>query len=145
MLTATGTPHRAAALEDVYLPSLLLDLADRVHIDAHPSDDPVTRLRAYDAEHHSALTETLAAWLDNFGDVIAASAAIHVHSNTFRYRLKRLAQVSGFDPGDPAARFEAMLHLRLTPPVARGTTSSRLTQPARHQRKEQGETEGTGP
>ncbi|MEU6977922.1 hypothetical protein [Streptomyces sp. NPDC046371] len=63
VLTATGTPHRAAALKDIYLPSLLLGLADQVHIDAHPSDCPVTRPRAYDAEHHSALTETLARFL----------------------------------------------------------------------------------
>ncbi|MER8047689.1 helix-turn-helix domain-containing protein [Streptomyces sp. NPDC094032] len=145
VLTAAGTPHRSAALKDVYLPSLLLDLADQVHIDAHPSDDPVNRLRAYDAEHHSALTETLAAWLDNFGDVIAASAAVHVHSNTFRYRLKRLVQVSGFDPTDPAARFEAMLHLRLTPPAPPGAAPSRPAPAARHQRKGPGETEAARP
>ncbi|MEV0452113.1 helix-turn-helix domain-containing protein [Streptomyces sp. NPDC050600] len=145
VLTATGTPHRTAALKDVYLSSLLLDLADQVHTDAHPPDDPVTRLRAYDAEHHSALTETLAAWLDNFGDVIAASAAIHVHSNTFRYRLKRLVQVSGFDPGDPTARFEAMLHLRLTPPAPRGTAPAHPARAARHHRKGLGEADATGP
>lgn len=115
------------------------------HIDAHPPDDPVTHLRAYDAEHHSALTETLAAWLDNFGDVIAASAAIHVHSNTFRYRLKRLIQVSGFDPGDPTARFEAMLHLRLAPPAPPGATPSRPAQGASRQWKRLGKSEATGP
>ncbi|MEV2253806.1 helix-turn-helix domain-containing protein [Streptomyces sp. NPDC050147] len=32
-----------------------------------------------------------------FGDVISASAAMHVHPNTFRYRLKRLSKVSGID------------------------------------------------
>lgn len=71
------------------------------------------RLRAHDAQHHTAFSETLAAWLDSFGDVIAAAAAVHVHPNTFRYRLKRLAEIAGFDLSDPNARFEAMLQLRL--------------------------------
>ncbi|WP_307813911.1 helix-turn-helix domain-containing protein [Streptomyces sp. N35] len=95
--------------------ALLLELADRIAADGGPPDNPIVRLRAYDAEHGTTLTETLAAWLDAFGDVISASAAMHVHPNTFRYRLKRLATVSGLDLSTPEARFEAMLHLRLAP------------------------------
>ena len=36
-----------------------------------------------------------------------------VHVNTFRYRLRRLAAVSGIDLGDPEQRFAAMLQLRV--------------------------------
>ncbi|NRQ38284.1 helix-turn-helix domain-containing protein [Nonomuraea sp. NN258] len=106
----------AARLSDVWVAALLVDVADRVAAEDDPPAGPVTRLRAYDAEHGTALTQTLAAWLDTFGDVIAAAAAVHVHPNTFRYRLRRLAEVGGIDLTDPEARFEAMLHLRLTPP-----------------------------
>jgi DNA-binding PucR family transcriptional regulator len=60
-------------------------------------DGPVVRLREYDRRHNTAFTETLAAWLDIFGDVIAA-AAVHVHPNTFRYRLKRPAEMAGLQP-----------------------------------------------
>lgn len=51
--------------------------------------------------------------LDAFGDVPAASAALFVHPNTFRYRLRRLAEVSGIDLTDPEQRFAAMLQLRV--------------------------------
>ncbi len=64
---------------------------------------PVARLSAYDAEHGTNLVETLRAWLDAFGDVAAASAAMFVHANTFRYRLRRLTEVSGIDLTDPEA------------------------------------------
>ncbi|MEV0091246.1 helix-turn-helix domain-containing protein [Streptomyces sp. NPDC050738] len=105
---------RTARLADVYVDALLLELTDRIAADGGgPPDGPLVRLRAYDAEHNTALTETLAAWLDTFGDVIAASAAMHVHPNTFRYRLKRLSEVSGLDLATSGARFEAMLQLRL--------------------------------
>lgn len=108
--------RRSARLADVHVASLLEELRERLAAEDDIPDGPVVRLRAYDARHHTALTRTLAAWLDTFGDVPAAAAAVHVHPNTFRYRLKRLAEVAGIDLDDPEARFEAMLHLRLEPP-----------------------------
>ncbi|MYW01420.1 helix-turn-helix domain-containing protein, partial [Streptomyces sp. SID3343] len=104
---------RVARLRDVYVSSLLVDVADRVVAAADVPQGPVGRLRAYDAEHDTHLTETLAAWLDTFGDVNAAATAVHVHANTFRYRLRRLSEVGGIDLADPDARFDAMFHLRL--------------------------------
>jgi DNA-binding PucR family transcriptional regulator len=35
-----------------------------------------------------------------------------VHANTFRYRLRRLTEVSGIDLTDQEQRFAAMLQLR---------------------------------
>jgi DNA-binding PucR family transcriptional regulator len=49
--------------------------------------------------------------------VIAASAAMYVHPNTFRYRLRRLAEVGGIDLSDPDARFSVMLQLRIFTPA----------------------------
>ena len=116
VLCSGRSPRRAALISDVYIASLLDELTDRMAAEADLPDGPVVRLRAYDAKHNTALTETLAAWLSTFGDVIAASAAVHIHPNTFRYRLKRLSTVAGLDLTDPEARFEAMVHLRLSPP-----------------------------
>ncbi|MFI6599651.1 PucR family transcriptional regulator [Nonomuraea sp. NPDC050536] len=79
----------------------------------HRLDGPVDRLRAYDAAHGGRLVPTLRSWLDSFGDVPAASAAVHVHPNTFRYRLRRLTEIGGIDLADPDQRFAAMLFLRL--------------------------------
>jgi hypothetical protein len=116
VLSSGRSPGRAALFSEVYIASLLHELTDRMAAEEILPDGPVVRLRAYDARHGTALTDTLAAWLGTFGDVTAASAAVHVHPNTFRYRLKRLTEVSGIDLTDPEARFEAMVHLRLTPP-----------------------------
>jgi DNA-binding PucR family transcriptional regulator len=38
-----------------------------------------------------------------------------VHPNTFRYRLRRLAEVAGIDLDDPEDRFAVLLQLRLFP------------------------------
>ena len=74
---------------------------------------PIARLAAYDEKHGANLVDTLRAWLDRFGDVIASAADVHVHPNTFRYRLRRIAEIGGIDLDDPEARFGAMLQLRV--------------------------------
>ncbi|WP_433064969.1 PucR family transcriptional regulator [Dactylosporangium sp. CS-033363] len=113
VLAGGRSRRQVAELSEVYVATLLDALADQIAAEPDIPDGPVVRLRAHDAEHHTAFTETLAAWLDSFGDVIAAAAAVHVHPNTFRYRLKRIAELSGIDLADPGDRFEAMLQLRL--------------------------------
>ncbi|MGW7276048.1 PucR family transcriptional regulator [Streptomyces sp. NPDC054864] len=115
VLGSGRSPLQAARFPDVYVASLLVELADRVAAEDGLPDGPVVRLRAYDAEHNTGLTETLEAWLATFGDVITAAAAVHIHPNTFRYRLRRLAEVAGLDLTDPEARFETMLQLRIVP------------------------------
>jgi sugar diacid utilization regulator len=107
--------RRVASLTDVYSEALLMELRDLAAAHGDIQAGPVARLLAYDAAHGATLAGTLRAWLDAFGDVPAASAAMFVHPNTFRYRLRRLAQVSGIDLTDPDQRFAAMLQLRIAP------------------------------
>jgi DNA-binding PucR family transcriptional regulator len=114
--SGSGAGRRAALLADVHVEALLLELQDLVAARGDRPTGPVARLLEYDEQHQAHLVETLRAWLDAFGDVIAASAAVHVHPNTFRYRLRRLAEVGGFDMTDPEARFAAMLQLRVVAP-----------------------------
>ncbi|WP_433263381.1 PucR family transcriptional regulator [Actinosynnema sp. CS-041913] len=116
VLRSGAGPRRVARLADVEVEVLLLELRDLIAAQGDPPAGPIARLLAYDREHGGNLVETLRAWLDAFGDVVAASAAMYVHPNTFRYRLRRLAEVGGIDLSDPDARFAAMLHLRLMPP-----------------------------
>lgn len=114
--TGRGT-QRVARLADVHVETLLLELRDLIEARGDQPTGPIARLVAYDREHNTNLVETLRAWLDAFGDVIAAAAAVYVHPNTFRYRLRRLAEVGALDLDDPEARFAAMLQLRVvTPP-----------------------------
>jgi hypothetical protein len=111
-----GGPQRVARLIDVHTEAMLLELRDTVAARGDAPSGPVAKLLAYDAEHAASLVETLAAWLDAFGDVVAAAAALHVHPNTFRYRLRRLADLGAFDLTDPDARLGAMLQLRVFSP-----------------------------
>lgn len=125
--TGNGSGHRVALLADVHVEALVLELRDLVAAHGDRPTGPTARLFAYDSEHNTSLVETLRAWLDAFGDVVAASAAMYVHPNTFRYRLRRLTEVSGIDLTDPEARFAAMLQLRVVSPAPSG----RDTQPRR--------------
>jgi hypothetical protein len=108
----SGGGRRVARLADVHAEALLMELRDLAAAHGDRPTGPVARLSEYDAEHGTNLVDTLRAWLDAFGDVAAASAAMFVHTNTFRYRLRRLAEVSGIDLADPEQRFAAMLQLR---------------------------------
>jgi hypothetical protein len=107
---------RVARLEDVQTESLLLELRDLVAARADRPVGPLARLIEYDERNSSHLVETLEAWLDCFGDVSAASTLLFVHPNTFRYRLRRLAEISGLDLSNPEERFSVMLLLRILAP-----------------------------
>ncbi|MEU5518393.1 PucR family transcriptional regulator [Streptomyces griseoaurantiacus] len=115
VLLAAGRGRRVATLEDVHIDALLLDLADLAAARGDRPTAAIARLLDHDARHGSRLVHTLRCWLDAFGDVPAASARAHVHPNTFRYRLGRLAEVGELDLKDPDQRFAAMLQLRLLP------------------------------
>ncbi|WP_166353106.1 helix-turn-helix domain-containing protein [Phytoactinopolyspora limicola] len=114
VLRAGRSTSRVARAEDVQTASLLLELGDLMAAERQQLTGPVARLAAYDTRHRAEMVETLRAWLDAFGDVARAAAVMHVHPNTFRYRLRRLSQIGGIDLDDAEARFAAMLELRLT-------------------------------
>ena len=125
VLRAAGrAERRVARLADVHAEALLTELRDLAAAHGDRPTGPVARLSAYDAEHGTNLVETLRAWLDAFGDVAGASAAMFVHANTFRYRLRRLTEVSGIDLTDPEQRFAAMLQLRAVYPAGHGHPGS---------------------
>ena len=106
------THRRVARLPDVHTESLLLELRDLAAARGERLQGPIARLLEYDERNDSNLTESLAAWLDAFGDVRAAAATLFIHSNTLRYRLHRVEEISDLDLTDPDQRFAAMLQLR---------------------------------
>lgn len=110
VLRADVVDTQVARLEDVHAESLLLELTGAAR---DVPSGPLARLMAYDETHQASLVDTLRAWLDAMGDVTAASAAMFVHQNTFRYRLRRVAEVGRLDLDDPSARFAVQLQLRL--------------------------------
>lgn len=111
VLRETSRGGRAARLDDVYLETVLGRLREVLDDDEERSYGPVARLISYDAENKTELTGSLRAYLEAFGDVSRAAAAMHVHPNTFRYRLRRIREVSGLDLEDSRARLAALVQL----------------------------------
>ena len=112
VLRAGVLDQQVAVLEEVQVEALLLELSDLIPQADLPSG-AIARITGYDRDHQANLTETLHAWLDAFGDVAVAAEAMYVHPSTFRYRLRRAAEVGRIDLGDPSARLSAMIQLRL--------------------------------
>ncbi|MFB7997361.1 PucR family transcriptional regulator [Streptomyces sp. NPDC056002] len=104
--------RRVARYSEVQVDALLLDIGDLLHNEGGLLDGPIQQLRTYDQGNGTALVDTLTAWLDSLGNVLSASASLDVHPNTFRYRLRRAAEIAGMDLNDPEKRFAAMLELR---------------------------------
>lgn len=121
VLRETATTDRIVALSDVQLDALLLELRDLMAVRGDRPTGPIARLVEHEGGNSGTLVQTLHAWLDAFGDVATAASAMAVHTNTFRYRLRRAAEVSGLDLGNSNARFIAMLQLRLLLPEMRRT------------------------
>ncbi|MGX7681558.1 helix-turn-helix domain-containing protein [Jatrophihabitans sp. DSM 45814] len=121
---------RSAQLSDVHVEALMMELSDLAAARGDRPTGPVARLVAYDAEHHSQLVDTLRSWLEWFGDINAASKALSVHANTFRYRLRRASEVGGIDLDDPDSRFAAMVQLRILNESADQVGGAELPQPS---------------
>ena len=66
----------------------------------------------YDREHHSELLKTLFAYLNEFGALEVTAAKLYVHRNSLRYRLMRIAELTGWDLNDPEHRFHLNLACR---------------------------------
>jgi hypothetical protein len=77
---------------------------------SHPGLDAVA---TYDDEHSAELVTSLLAHLDALGDVRSAAAALNVHPNTLRYRVRRACELSGIDLDDPRERLACHLQLML--------------------------------
>lgn len=58
---------------------------------------PLERLADYDLRRNTRLLETLEAYLDRRGNVVATSRTLYIHANTLRQRLSRIERVAGLD------------------------------------------------
>ena len=112
-----STRHDAVAVfAAVQMDALLVELGDLVRARGDQPTGAVALLIAHDRERGTQFVETLRAWLDAFGDVSEAAKRVYAHPNTFRYRLRRLGEISDLDLTDPDTRFSAMVQLRLLVP-----------------------------
>jgi sugar diacid utilization regulator len=113
VLAQDARGRSVAAIEDVRAQTLLLEFQDLSTQHPHLRAGKLTALADYDAEHGTEYVQTLRAYLDAFGDIGKAAVSVNVHPNTFRYRVKRLSELSNIDLEDPDERLAAEIQLRL--------------------------------
>ena len=96
------------------------DLASHQALLAHVPDDLraayVQRLlgplRSHDERHHDALEKTLDVFLQCSGSWSRCAALLHIHVNTLRYRIARIAELTGRDPTRLDEQMDLFLALR---------------------------------
>ncbi|MEV4261655.1 helix-turn-helix domain-containing protein [Kribbella sp. NPDC049584] len=59
------------------------------------------------------LLDTVSAYLDSGGSIEATARAMFIHANTVRYRLKRVADITAYNPLDPRDAFTLRVALTL--------------------------------
>jgi hypothetical protein len=79
----------------------LLELGALFRNTPHLVSPAAASMRAYDAESGTEYARTLRTYLDFSRDSAKTSAALSVHQNTLRYRLRRLRDLFGIDVDHP--------------------------------------------
>lgn len=100
-----------AGMRDTLASVLALHVADI--IDGLGDSTPLGSLERHDSQHGSDLVATAKAFLEHGGDVANSSAALHVHPNTLRNRLRRGKEMCGVDLTDADTRLILMLQFKL--------------------------------
>jgi hypothetical protein len=98
--------------EDYRIPLNLLKVGAFIAETGLSDVDDITRIQAHDAEQQTDYLDTLRAYLASNGNISAMASRLHVHNNTVRYRVSRLAKDFDLDLDDPQKRL--WLWLRLT-------------------------------
>ena len=79
----------------------------------------------HDAETGGMLVATILAFVRSGGQVRTTAATLHVHENTVRYRLNRIAELSSIDP----ERFDSLLSVALAMQIHVLYTTEEATSP----------------
>jgi DNA-binding PucR family transcriptional regulator len=98
-------------------------------------DQPARRLlidrvhRTLSSPRHAALLSTAEQYLEHGGSLEATARALYVHPNTVRYRLGRIATVTGYDLTTPREAWAARIALVLGRLGPAGSPAPRITRP----------------
>ncbi|MEV6322954.1 helix-turn-helix domain-containing protein [Nocardia sp. NPDC051787] len=110
---ATYPKHRVTTLAESRTAVLLGEVLDLVGSRAELHDPRLRALLDYDRKHSASLRDSVETYLREHGDVRNAAAALRVHPNTLRYRIRRVEEILGMDLGDPADRLLLEIQLAL--------------------------------
>jgi purine catabolism regulator len=104
-------PGHGASIDTLRLADLLSGLLGSEGVDSLLED--IHRLERYDEQHGSAYVDTLAAFLQCFGNISEAAELLSVHQNTVRYRIEKIEEMLGRSMFDADFRFALELGLQL--------------------------------
>jgi len=97
---------------DIGSHALLLDFVDRQVLLSF-RESVLGPLERWDREHDAELVRTLRAFLANDGQWRVTAAQLHIHHNTLRYRIGRVAALSGRDAETTGGRVDFALALAI--------------------------------
>jgi DNA-binding PucR family transcriptional regulator len=120
-LAATQGHDGCAEVGEVGLAVTMLRLADLESARRAGRRGVLDDIDGYDQAHAASYGQTLRVYLASFGDPTEASKALGVHTNTLRYRLRRLHELFGLDVADADTRFALMVDIRLRGPAGPAT------------------------
>jgi DNA-binding PucR family transcriptional regulator len=105
-----GAIGQVTSLDEAHTTVLLDEIVAHVAAQERLVDPRIRELRHQDP----MLADTLAAYLDGFGDIAAVAHRLHVHPNTVRYRIRRIEKLLATSLTDPDDRLLFALGLRAT-------------------------------
>jgi purine catabolism regulator len=97
---------------DIGSHALLLDFVDRQVLLSF-REAVLGALERWDRDHDAQLVRTLQAFLANDGQWRVTAAQLHIHHNTLRYRIGRVAALTGRDAETTAGRVDFALALAI--------------------------------
>jgi purine catabolism regulator len=97
---------------DIGSHALLLDFVDR-QVQLSFRESVLGPLERWDSDHDAQLVRTLQAFLANDGHWRVTAAQLHIHHNTLRYRIGRVAALTGRDAETTAGRVDFALALAI--------------------------------
>ncbi|CAM3507572.1 PucR family transcriptional regulator [Polaromonas hydrogenivorans] len=119
LMAAQSFPERLGlcCFEELGVLELLVAIRDRNLLDRFVNAT-LGSLLQHDLAHHAALTQTLEAWTQANGNLVAAAQRLGVHRNTLNYRMQQIQSLTGLDLNDAQHRLNiaiALMIWRLSP------------------------------
>lgn len=114
LLAARSFPERLGlcCFEELGVLELLVAIPDRSLLDRFVNTT-LGPLLQHDQGHHAALTQTLEAWMQANGNLVAAAQDLGVHRNTLNYRLQQIKTLTGLDLDDAQHRLNIAVALMI--------------------------------
>lgn len=113
VLTSGSNHPEMATLAQVHAQVILAEVAQVLRARPRLRHAGIESMVAHDQKNNTDYGPSVTAWLDAVGDISAAAARLGVHTNTLRYRLRRVGELFDLRLDTPDDRLSAWLQLRL--------------------------------